>query len=51
LLTYTEAKNELSGPEGTIYQALDKIRTCAGMPVIDRTKYASQPALREFDQK
>ncbi|MCX2453327.1 RagB/SusD family nutrient uptake outer membrane protein [Pedobacter sp. PLR] len=48
LLTYAEAKNEVSGPDNTIYEALDKIRTRAGMPVVNRTKYASKEALREF---
>lgn len=46
LLSYAEAKNELTGPDATVYDALDKIRTRAGMPVIDRSKYASQAALR-----
>ncbi|WP_316840634.1 RagB/SusD family nutrient uptake outer membrane protein [Pedobacter gandavensis] len=48
LLTYAEAKNEVSGPDGTIYDALDQIRTRAGMPVVNRTKYATKDALREF---
>lgn len=46
LLSYAEAKNELTGPDATVYDALDKIRTRVGMPVIDRSKYASQAALR-----
>lgn len=48
LLTYAEAKNELSGPDASIYDALDKIRSRAGMPLVDRTKYASQATLREL---
>lgn len=48
LLTYAEAKNEVSGPEPSIYDALDKIRVRAGMPVVNRTKYASKETLREF---
>lgn len=48
LLNYAEAKNEATGPEGSIYDALDLIRQRAGMPVVDRVKYASQATLREF---
>ena len=48
LLTYAEAKNEVSGPDNTIYEALDKIRTRAGMPLVNRTKYASKETLRAF---
>ena len=46
LLTYAEAKNEVSGPDGTVYDALDAIRTRAGMPVVDRAKYGDQTSLR-----
>lgn len=46
LLTYAEAKNEVSGPDGSVYDALDAIRTRSGMPVTDRAKYADQSALR-----
>lgn len=38
LLTYAEAKNELYGPDASIYDALDKIRSRVGMPVISRTQ-------------
>ncbi|RQO76437.1 RagB/SusD family nutrient uptake outer membrane protein [Pedobacter sp. KBW01] len=48
LLTYAEAKNELTGPDGSVYDALDQIRTRAGMPVVDRTKYATQTTLRDL---
>ncbi|MBN8877581.1 MAG: RagB/SusD family nutrient uptake outer membrane protein [Sphingobacteriales bacterium] len=48
LLTYAEAKNEASGPDASIYDALDLIRIRAGMPVVDRVKYSSQETLREF---
>jgi len=48
LLTYAEAKNELSGPDATIYDALDLIRERSGMPVVDRATYASQSSLREL---
>lgn len=48
LLTYAEAKNELSGPDATIYDALDLIRVRSGMPKVDRVAYSSQSALREL---
>ncbi len=46
LLTYAEAKNEASGPDATVYDALDQIRKRVGMPVIARTQ--SQASLREI---
>lgn len=48
LLTFAEAQNEVSGPSNEVYDALDKIRTRAGMPKVDRSKYSSQPALRDL---
>jgi hypothetical protein len=48
LLNYAEAKNEATGPDASIYDALDLIRKRAGMPVVDRVKYASQTDLRNF---
>lgn len=48
LLMYAEAKNEATGPDASIYDALDLIRVRAGMPVVDRVRYASQADLREF---
>lgn len=48
LLTYAEANNELSGPSAAIYDALDKVRIRAGMPAVDRTKYATKETLREL---
>ncbi len=46
LLNYAEAKNESTGPDATVYAAIDQIRERAGMPKLDRTKYASKEALR-----
>ena len=46
LLTYAEAKNEATGPDATVYAAIDQIRERAGMPKLDRAKYASKDALR-----
>lgn len=34
LLNYAEAKNELSGPDATVYEAVNKIRLRAGQPVL-----------------
>lgn len=48
LLTYAEANNELSGPSTEVYDALDKIRVRAGMPTVDRAKYATKETLREL---
>ncbi|MGX5820597.1 RagB/SusD family nutrient uptake outer membrane protein [Chitinophaga lutea] len=47
LLTFAEAKNEVSGPDAAVYDAIDAIRTRAGMPVIDRAKYNTKDLLRE----
>ncbi len=47
LLTYAEAKNELSGPDAGVYDAIDQLRVRAGMPVINRTKFNTQALLRE----
>lgn len=47
LLTYAEAKNELSGPDTGIYDVLDDIRERAGMPSVDRNLYNTQEKLRE----
>ena len=45
---YAEAKNEASGPDASIYDALDQVRKRAGMPVVDRNRYNTQDKLREF---
>lgn len=47
LLMYAEAENEAFGPIDSVYDALDQIRTRAGMPLIDRNKYNSKEKLRE----
>lgn len=47
LLTYAEAQNELTGPDATIYDAIDQIRDRAGMPKLNRAKYNSQASLRD----
>lgn len=48
LLMYAEAQNEASGPDNSIYEALDLIRERAGMPPADRDRYGTQATLREF---
>jgi hypothetical protein len=48
LLTYAEATNELSGPSDKVYDALDKIRTRAGMPIVDKSKYGTKEKLRDL---
>ncbi|WP_119079371.1 RagB/SusD family nutrient uptake outer membrane protein [Chitinophaga alhagiae] len=47
LLIYAEAKNELSGPDATVYNAIDQLRTRAGMPVLNRAALGTQALLRE----
>ncbi|MDR0574849.1 MAG: RagB/SusD family nutrient uptake outer membrane protein [Tannerella sp.] len=48
LLTLAEASNELNGPSEEVYEALDAIRLRAGMPAVDRTRYATKESLREL---
>ncbi len=48
LLTYAEAKNEATGPDATVYSAIDSVRVRAGMPVVDRVRYATQATLRDL---
>ncbi|MBX3257795.1 MAG: RagB/SusD family nutrient uptake outer membrane protein [Chitinophagaceae bacterium] len=50
LLMYAEAKNEDTGPDAGIYDALDEIRSRPGvnMPPVDRAKYNTKEKLREF---
>lgn len=48
LLSYAEAKMENDDIDNTVYDALDAVRKRAGMPNVDREKYASQDKLREL---
>ena len=34
LLNYAEAQNEAAGPDGTVYDAVNKVRTRAGLPAL-----------------
>ena len=47
LLTRAEALNELNGPSPEVYDLIDQLRLRVGMPVVDRTRYATKEALRE----
>ncbi|RLT74088.1 RagB/SusD family nutrient uptake outer membrane protein [Parabacteroides distasonis] len=48
LLSYAEAANELNGPSDDIYGYLNQVRQRAGMPAVDRAKYATKDKLREL---
>lgn len=50
LLMYAEAQNEVSGPDATVYKAIDDVRQRPGiaMPVTDRVKYNDQEKLRQY---
>jgi site-specific DNA-cytosine methylase len=48
LLAYAEAKNEVSGPDATIYAALDDIRDRSGMPAVIQAAYNTKEKLREL---
>ena len=45
LLNYAEAKNELSGPDATVYDAVNKVRQRAGQPALPAG--LDQTAMRE----
>ena len=50
LLMYAEAKNEVSGPDATVYAALNQVRARPGinMPPVDQTKYNTKEKLRDY---
>lgn len=50
LLMYAEAQNEISGPDVSVYEALDRIRgrEGVGMPPVDRERYNAREALRDY---
>ena len=50
LLMYAEAKNEVSGPDATVYAAIDQVRGRTGiaMPPTDQVKYGTKETLREY---
>jgi len=48
LLTIAEAKLELGQIDNELYDALDAVRLRAGMPAVDRIKYADEASLRKL---
>ena len=50
LLMYAEAKNEVSGPDATVYKALNDVRARTGinMPAVDQAKYNTKEKLRDY---
>lgn len=48
LLTIAEAKIELGQIDNDVYDALDAVRLRAGMPAVDKAKYADQASLRKL---
>ncbi len=50
LLMYAEARNEQSGPDPTVYDAIDQVRgrNGIGMPPVDRERYDTRETLREY---
>jgi starch-binding outer membrane protein, SusD/RagB family len=60
LLMYAEAKNEVSGPDASIYAAIDQVHTrttalihpgWTPMPPVDQARYNTKDAVRTFIQK
>ena len=48
LLSFAEAKNELTGPAADVYAAIDQVRERVGMPKVDQAKYGTKETLREL---
>lgn len=48
LLIYAEAKNELSGPDSSVYNAINDIRDRSGMPAVDQAMYNTKEKMREL---
>ena len=50
LLMYAEAKNEASGPDASVYNAINQVRARPGinMPPVDQTRYNSKDLLRQY---
>lgn len=48
LLTWCEAENELNGPSAQVYSYLNMIRSRAGQPDVDQSKYNTKDKLREL---
>ncbi|MFD2968722.1 RagB/SusD family nutrient uptake outer membrane protein [Sphingobacterium bambusae] len=50
LLTFAEAENELNGPSVAVYEAVNLVRSRAGMPDVDQARYGSKNTLRTLIQ-
>jgi hypothetical protein len=50
LLMYAEAKNEVSGPDATVYKAINDVRGRTGinMPAVDQARYNTKETLRDY---
>ncbi len=50
LLMYAEAKNEVSGPDASVYDAINQVRARPGinMPPVDQTIYDTKEELRDY---
>lgn len=48
LLSYAEAKNEVSGPDASIFSALNDIRDRSGMPPVNQAVYNTKDKLRQL---
>jgi hypothetical protein len=50
LLMYAEAKNEVSGPDATVYKAINDVRGRTGinMPPVDQARYNTKEKLRDY---
>ena len=50
LLMYAEAKNEASGPDATVYAAIDEVRArpTVNMPPVVKADYSTKESLREY---
>lgn len=50
LLMYAEATNEATGPDASVYDAINQVRGRPGvnMPPVDQTKYNNQASLRDY---
>ena len=50
LLMFAEAKNEATGPDGSVYAAINAVRARPGinMPPVDEAKFNTKEKLREF---
>jgi len=50
LLMYAEAKNEATGPDATVYAAINQVRARVGigMPATDQVKYNTKEKLRDY---